>query len=93
LETIYSHALRLNVFVNDMLMLAKMRAGELILNRSMVDIEVLVDLVKQSHLVMARLKRIDIAVHWPVLDAKVIFQAPGWGCRLPTNWSSVIPAR
>jgi signal transduction histidine kinase len=73
LETIYSHALRLNVFVNDMLMLAKMRAGELVLNRSMVDIEVLVDLVKQSHLVMARLKRIDIAVHWPVLDACEVF--------------------
>ena len=73
LETIYSHALRLNIFVNDMLMLAKMRAGELVLNRSMVDIEALVDLVKQSHLVMARLKRIDIAVHWPVLDASEVF--------------------
>jgi two-component system sensor histidine kinase/response regulator len=65
MDTIHTQAHRLNSFLNDMLMLAKMRAGKPTLNRSMVDVNQLVLEVEKSHSVIARSQRIHLAIDVP----------------------------
>ncbi len=62
---IHGQAQRLNSFINDMLMVAKMEADELILNPSEVDVSELVRKVKGSHEVMAASKRITLSLDLP----------------------------
>lgn len=61
-----THAQRLNSFLNDMLMVAKMEAaGQLILNKVPVDLNQLIEQVQNSHEVVARLKKITITTKLP----------------------------
>jgi two-component system sensor histidine kinase/response regulator len=65
MDRIHTQARRLNSFLNDMLILAKMKAGKPILNRSIVDVNQLVLEVEKSHSVIARSKRIHLAIDLP----------------------------
>lgn len=70
---IEAHAQRLNSFLNDMLMAAKMEAaGQLVLNRVPVDLNQLIEQVKNSHEIMARLKKIKITTELP-LEARQLW--------------------
>ncbi len=62
---IHSQAQRLNSFINDMLMVAKMEAEQLILNRTEVDPSQLIRKVKESHEVTAASKRITLKLDLP----------------------------
>jgi len=64
-EAIHTQARRLNSFINEMLMLAKMKAGKLILNRSDVDVNELVLKLEESHGDIARSKGIRLIVDLP----------------------------
>ena len=58
-------ARRLNSFTNDMLMLAKMEQGKLILNPSTVDMNELVLAVAESNNIIAQLKGIELVTDLP----------------------------
>ena len=64
-DKIQTQAHRLNSFLNDMLILAKMEAEKLILNRSMVDVNQLVQQVKKSYEVMAQSKKVKLIIDLP----------------------------
>lgn len=64
--TIRNQAQRLNSFINDMLIIAKVEQGKLILNCSIVDIHPLVLEVEKSHNVIAQSKRIKLVINLPV---------------------------
>ncbi|MBN1221141.1 MAG: response regulator [Anaerolineae bacterium] len=57
-SSIQQQAYRLNEFLNDMLILAKLEAEKLILNRSMVNMNELVQQIKTNYDVVAQSKRI-----------------------------------
>lgn len=59
-ERIHEQALSLNAFLNDMLIMAKMESGRLILHRSAVDLNELIEHAEQSHLALAELKRVGL---------------------------------
>lgn len=65
IEEIHAHVQRLNSLLNDMLIVAKMEAGKLILNRSMVDINQLVLAVQKNHSVIAQARGIDLVTDLP----------------------------
>jgi signal transduction histidine kinase len=65
LKTIYTQALRLNDYLNDMLLLAKMEKGVLSLNRSGVDLNALVEAVKENHRMVAESKEIRLLINLP----------------------------
>jgi two-component system, sensor histidine kinase and response regulator len=56
---------RLNSFLNDMLILAKLESDRLILNRSMVNVNQLVLQIRDSYEVMARSKRVKLVIDLP----------------------------
>jgi two-component system, sensor histidine kinase and response regulator len=56
---------RINTFLNDMLMLAKLEAGKLILARAAVDVSQLVRALEAEHRVVAESKGISLAVEHP----------------------------
>jgi len=64
-ERINKQATRLHMFVDDLLAMAKMERGELILNRSRVEIIPLLREVERDHRSMARLKQVDFVVELP----------------------------
>ena len=66
MDKIHIQARRLNSFMNDMLMVAKMEAEQLVLNPIPVDVAFLVRRVAESHEVIARSKRIEIDLDLPV---------------------------
>ena len=65
IEVIWTQARRLESFLNDMLLLAKMEKGKLILDRSTVDISQLVLEVEKSHDFIARSKRFNLVTDLP----------------------------
>jgi len=65
LEKISVQARRLNSFMNDMLMVAKMEANEVVLNPIPVDMSQLVRQVAESHEVIAQSKRIKLILDLP----------------------------
>jgi two-component system sensor histidine kinase/response regulator len=65
IEEIHTHAQRLNSFLNDMLIAAKMEAGKLVLNRSPVDMNQLVLAVERNHSVIAQARGIDLVIDLP----------------------------
>jgi signal transduction histidine kinase len=65
IEEISTHAQRLNSFLNDMLIAAKMEAGKLMLNRSMVDMNQMVLTVERNHSVIAQARGIDLVIDLP----------------------------
>jgi signal transduction histidine kinase len=66
MDKIQVQARRLNSFMNDMLMVAKMEAEQLVLNPIPVDVSLLVRRVKESHEVLARSKRIEFELDLPI---------------------------
>lgn len=66
MDKIHVQARRLNSFMNDMLMVAKMEAEQLVLNPIPVDMALLINRVKENHEVIARSKRIEIDLDLPV---------------------------
>jgi signal transduction histidine kinase len=65
IQTLKTEAHRLNDYLNDMLMLAKMEQGELLLSREMTDINALILAVKESYQVVARSKGIELVADFP----------------------------
>jgi len=65
IEEIHIHVQRLNSLLNDMLIVAKMEAGKLILNRSTVDMNQLVLVVERNHSVIAQARGIDLVIDLP----------------------------
>lgn len=69
---INSHARRLNSFLNDMLMVAKMEAGQIILNRSPVDVLELARPLKESYDIIAQPKKIEFVLDLPAEGRRVL---------------------
>jgi signal transduction histidine kinase len=74
-EKLETQAHRLDTYLNDVLIMAKMEAGHLILNRSPVDVVELVQAVKQSHEVMAQSKKIKFVVDTPAESQEILLDA------------------
>jgi signal transduction histidine kinase len=68
IERIHEQALALSAFLNDMLIMAKMESGRLILNLATVHINKLIDQVEQSHSAVARLKKVKLVSDLPLAD-------------------------
>ncbi len=62
---IHSQARRLNSFLNDMLIVAKMEAGELILHRSKVNLGQFIEQVVESHQIIAQSRNIRLEIDIP----------------------------
>lgn len=62
---IHTQAVSLNSFLNDMLLLAKMEANQLLLHHSTVDVVGLIKLVQQNYNVVAELKKIRLVLDLP----------------------------
>jgi two-component system sensor histidine kinase/response regulator len=75
MDRIHNQAHRLNSFLNDMLMLAKMEHGKPILNRSIVDMNQLVLEVEKSHSVIARSKMVHLAIDLPEESRQISLDA------------------
>jgi two-component system sensor histidine kinase/response regulator len=71
-NAIQMQAYRLNSFLNDMLILAKLEADRLMLNRSMVNVSQLVQQVKESYEVMARSKKVKLVIDMPPTAQQVL---------------------
>ena len=65
IKEIESQAHRLNSFITDLLILTKIEAGQLILNRVTVDIHALVRQTIKSHAVIARSRQIELVSDMP----------------------------
>jgi signal transduction histidine kinase len=70
--TIYEQAQRLNSFINDMLIVAKMEAGQLMLNRTVVDINQLMEAAAKNHRAIAESKNITLTTALPQLGPRQI---------------------
>lgn len=64
-EAILSQAERVNAFLNDMLMLAKLEAGKLILSRAALDVGELVSAMELEHRAVAESRGISFSVERP----------------------------
>jgi signal transduction histidine kinase len=71
IEIILAEARRLTSFAGDMLVLAKIQAGKLILNRSMVDLNELVYAAGDYHTVVARSAGVDLVLDMPEESCRV----------------------
>jgi signal transduction histidine kinase len=78
LETIRSEANRLSAFLTDMLMMAKMEHGRLMLSHSPVDVNELATAVCDSYAQMASLKEIDLLLDMPKESNKLLLDANLW---------------
>lgn len=78
LSTIRGEAARLSSFLTDMLMMAKMEHGRLMLARSEVDMNELVTAVRDSFVPMAGLKDISFVTHLPPQTCKLTVDASLW---------------
>lgn len=78
LDTIRSEANRLSSFLTDMLMMAKMEHGRLMLSQSPVDINELAVAVKNSYEPMASLKDISFHMDLPEKSNKMSLDANLW---------------
>lgn len=75
IEEIHTLVQRLNSFLNDMLIAAKMEAGKLSLNRSMVDINQLVRAVERNHSVIAQTREINLVIDLPEESRRILLDA------------------
>ncbi|MEZ4594252.1 MAG: HAMP domain-containing sensor histidine kinase, partial [Chloroflexota bacterium] len=78
LETIRGEANRLSSFLTDMLMMAKMEHGRLMLSQSPVDVNELATAVRESYEPMARLKEIQLNLDLPEGGKKILLDANLW---------------
>lgn len=74
-QHIFNEGNRLNSFLNDMLILAKMEHGQLILNCSMVDINQFVQELVQHHHIVAQSKKITLKLELPTESKQVSLDA------------------
>ena len=74
-KNIQAEAYRLNSFLNDMLMLAKMEAGQPILNPSPVDVRHLVKQVVQGHDMLARSREVKLVSDLPANASPMLLDA------------------
>lgn len=65
LERVINQAKRLNSYLNDLLLLAKMDAGQLLITRTEVDVNKLVHQVKENHAIVAQSRGIDLILQMP----------------------------
>ncbi len=65
IEAIHNQSLRLEAFTTEMLMLAKMEHGQLILNRTAVNINQLVLEVQEHHKIVAQRRRNKLVINLP----------------------------
>jgi two-component system sensor histidine kinase/response regulator len=72
---ILTQAYRLDAFLNDMLILAKLEAEKLILNRSMVDLNQLIEQVKNSYDIVALSKKVNLIINLPKESQQVFLDA------------------
>jgi two-component system sensor histidine kinase/response regulator len=75
IEEIHTHVQRLNSLLNDMLIVAKMEAGKLILNRSRVDMSQLVLAVERNHSVIAQTRGVDLVIDLPEESRQILLDA------------------
>jgi signal transduction histidine kinase len=75
LKTIHTQSRRLNSFLNDMLIMAKMEAEQLILNRTPVDINQLVQQVEESHRAIAWSNKIALTIDLPSSSKETLLDA------------------
>lgn len=78
LETIRGEANRLSSFLTDMLMMAKMEHGRLMLSQSPVDVNELATAVRDSYAPMASLKKIEMKLDLPEETKKLSLDANLW---------------
>ena len=78
LETIRGEANRLSSFLTDMLMMAKMEHGRLMLSHSPVDVNEMATAVRNSYEPMARLKEIDLELDLPETSNQLMLDANLW---------------
>lgn len=78
LDTIRGEANRLSSFLTDMLMMAKMEHGRLMLSQSPVDVNELAVAVKNSYEPIARLKEISFLLDLPDKSNKLLLDANLW---------------
>lgn len=78
LETIRGEANRLSSFLTDMLMMAKMEHGRLMLSQSPVDVNELAISVRDSYEPMARLKEINLQLDLPDESNRMLLDANLW---------------
>lgn len=78
LETIRSEANRLSSFLTDMLMMAKMEHGRLMLSHSPVDVNEMATAVRDSYEPMAQLKEIDLELDLPEKSSQLMLDANLW---------------
>lgn len=71
IEEIRNHVQRLNSFLNDMLIMAKMEAGKLILTRSTVDINQLVGEIEKNHTVIAQARGLNLVIDLPEASRQI----------------------
>ena len=74
-KAIQTQAYRLDAFLNDMLILAKLESERLMLNRSMIDINQVVEQVRESYSVVALSKKVDLVVDMPPVGEHVLLDA------------------
>ncbi len=67
-QKINKQALRLDTYLNDMLIVAKMEAGQLILNHSVVDINQLVHKLVNNYKVVAETNKVDLMADVPPMS-------------------------
>jgi len=72
LDMIETEIRRLDSFLNDMLMLAKMQENRLILNRSQVDVNRIVQAVGETHSAVAQSKSISLVVELPQEESRQV---------------------
>lgn len=74
-QTISIQAERLNDFINDMLLLAKMEQGKLLLNKTLIDLNSFLAKVYDQHAPAAKLKNIDLRLDLPASGPEVLVDA------------------
>jgi two-component system sensor histidine kinase/response regulator len=71
-DTVEAETRRLDAFMNDMLMLAKMEENRLILNRTPVDVSALVEMVREAYNAVAKSRGIDLVAELPCQEARQV---------------------
>jgi signal transduction histidine kinase len=71
IEMIHAQADRLNAFINDMLLLAKLEQGQLIINRVPVDINKFTTSIYESHIPVAHLRQINLVLELPDVSQEI----------------------
>lgn len=72
LDAIEQEARRLDSFLNDLLMVAKMEEGRLILNPTLADVNEMLEAVRQAYTSVAQLRNIRLLTEFPADGARLV---------------------